>query len=150
MPIDYSKYPANWHTEIRPRIMARAGEQRDIDGNIVKQACCEFCKVENRKTILRGEYDGKEVYQGMDGWIYDANTSEQIGGGYLGEVDPQNKNKCIEIVLTVAHLDHDPENENVNDAKLSALCQRCHLNYDRPHLTQKRTVRKYKNSLFPI
>lgn len=130
--------------------MARAGEERDGDGNVVKQACCEFCKTENRKLILRGEYSGKEVYQDEDGWIYDANTSEQIGGDYLGEVDPQNKNKLIEVVLTIAHLDHDPENQNVEDDRLAALCQRCHLNYDRPHILQKKRERKYKNSLFPI
>ena len=27
MPIDYSNYPANWKTEIRPAILARAGNQ---------------------------------------------------------------------------------------------------------------------------
>lgn len=33
------------------------------------------------------------------------------------------------VVLTIAHLDHTPEN---NDQKnLKAWCQRCHLNYDR-------------------
>lgn len=130
--------------------MARAGEERDGDGNITAHACCEFCKVENRSVILRGEYGGREVYQDMDGLIYDAKTSERIGEDYLGEVDRENKNKCIEIVLTIAHLDHDPENHNVEDDRLAALCQRCHLNHDRPHLTQKRRVRKYKNSLFPI
>lgn len=35
------------------------------------------------------------------------------------------------VVLTVAHLDHQPENcENGN---LRAMCQRCHLRYDLPH-----------------
>lgn len=33
------------------------------------------------------------------------------------------------VVLTIAHLDHMPEhNESSN---LAALCQKCHLNYDR-------------------
>jgi len=32
-------------------------------------------------------------------------------------------------VLTVAHLDHRPE--NCHDSNLLALCQRCHLRYDR-------------------
>ena len=35
------------------------------------------------------------------------------------------------VVLTVAHLDHNPA--NCADDNLRALCQRCHLNYDRPH-----------------
>lgn len=35
------------------------------------------------------------------------------------------------IVLTVAHLDHQPE--NCADENLKAMCQRCHLRYDVPH-----------------
>ncbi|GAA0501117.1 hypothetical protein [Streptomyces olivaceiscleroticus] len=35
------------------------------------------------------------------------------------------------VVLTVAHLDHTPE--NCNDANLRAMCQGCHLHYDRDH-----------------
>lgn len=35
------------------------------------------------------------------------------------------------VVLTVAHLDHQPE--HCDDDNLLALCQRCHLAYDRDH-----------------
>jgi len=35
------------------------------------------------------------------------------------------------VVLTVAHLDHDPQ--NCSDENLRALCQRCHLRYDADH-----------------
>lgn len=35
------------------------------------------------------------------------------------------------VVLTVAHLDHIPE--NCDPANLLAMCQRCHLAYDREH-----------------
>jgi hypothetical protein len=34
------------------------------------------------------------------------------------------------VVLTVAHLDHTPE--NCADDNLAALCQRCHNRYDAP------------------
>lgn len=37
------------------------------------------------------------------------------------------------VVLTIAHLDHDPENWDVSDDRLKALCQKCHLAYDREH-----------------
>jgi hypothetical protein len=33
-----------------------------------------------------------------------------------------------QVVLTTAHLDHDPS--NCDDDNLVALCQRCHLGYD--------------------
>jgi hypothetical protein len=35
------------------------------------------------------------------------------------------------VVLTVAHLDHTPE--NCADENLKAMCQRCHLAYDHQH-----------------
>ena len=35
------------------------------------------------------------------------------------------------VVLTVAHLDHQPE--NCADENLRAMCQRCHLTYDAAH-----------------
>ena len=35
------------------------------------------------------------------------------------------------VVLTVAHLDHVPE--NVARSNLRAMCQRCHLTYDAKH-----------------
>lgn len=33
------------------------------------------------------------------------------------------------VVLTIAHLDQQPENNNPDN--LRALCQKCHLGYDR-------------------
>lgn len=38
------------------------------------------------------------------------------------------------VVLTVAHLDHQPE--NCSPANLRAMCQACHLSYDREHHAQ--------------
>lgn len=35
------------------------------------------------------------------------------------------------VVLTVAHLDHTPE--NCDQTNLRAMCQRCHLTYDAEH-----------------
>ena len=35
------------------------------------------------------------------------------------------------VILTVAHLDHKPE--NCADENLKAMCQRCHLRYDAHH-----------------
>lgn len=54
------------------------------------------------------------------------------------------------VVLTVAHLDHVPENCDgmgpldvalpVAQSNLRAWCQRCHLNYDALHHAQTRYV----------
>lgn len=35
------------------------------------------------------------------------------------------------VVLTVAHLDHTPE--HCDPDNLAAMCQGCHLHYDRDH-----------------
>jgi len=40
------------------------------------------------------------------------------------------------VVLTVAHLDHTPE--NCDPDNLRAMCQRCHLSYDREHHAETR------------
>ncbi len=43
--------------------------------------------------------------------------------------------RLVQIVLTVAHLDHDPTNNGTkgNRPNLQALCQRCHNLHDGPH-----------------
>jgi hypothetical protein len=38
------------------------------------------------------------------------------------------------VVLTTAHLDHTPE--RCEDENLKAMCQGCHLHYDREHHAQ--------------
>ena len=38
------------------------------------------------------------------------------------------------VILTVAHLNHTPE--DCDDANLKAMCQGCHLHYDREHHAQ--------------
>lgn len=45
-----------------------------------------------------------------------------------------------QVVLTVAHLDHTPE--NCSDDNLRAMCQRCHLAYDKGHHERSRRRRK--------
>lgn len=47
------------------------------------------------------------------------------------------------VVLTVAHLDHIPE--NCADDNLRAACQRCHNRYDRAH--RNTTKNSGRNSL---
>lgn len=57
-----------------------------------------------------------------------------------GEPHPITGSK---VVLTVAHLDHTPE--NCSDDNLLAGCQRCHLRYDAKHHAQTRRQSKRCN-----
>ncbi len=45
--------------------------------------------------------------------------------------------KMARIVLTIAHLDHTPE--NCDPSNLRALCQRCHNQYDMKHRAETRS-----------
>jgi hypothetical protein len=66
------------------------------------------------------------------------------------------------VVLTVAHLNHDPMNcdgmESVDDiysvsllpiekSNLRALCQRCHLTYDATHHAENAATTRHKKKL---
>lgn len=47
------------------------------------------------------------------------------------------------VILTTAHLDRQPE--NCSPDNLKAMCQRCHLRYDRPqHAENARVTREAK------
>src|SRR4030067_3001757 len=48
--------------------------------------------------------------------------------------------KCVEVVLTIAHLDHDPTNNH--DGNLRALCQQCHNQHDVKHRAETRRAKK--------
>ena len=54
-----------------------------------------------------------------------------------GDPNPATGSK---VVLTVAHLNHLPE--DCRRANLVALCQRCHNRYDAPMRARKRKLKK--------
>lgn len=54
-------------------------------------------------------------------------------GAVNGQPHPRTRST---VVLTVAHLDHAPE--NAHPANLRAMCQACHLRYDRDHHAETR------------
>lgn len=136
-PCDYGLYHKEWKTKIRPDILERDGH------------CCKFCKVPNKAVICRGEWDDKPVWQNDDGQIYDATNGKYLGSSYVGNVwDAENLKKQIltKVVLTIAHLDQNKENNDYNN--LAALCQRCHLRIDLSHHMKKsRETRRKKKGL---
>lgn len=113
MPIDYKKYPSNWKTEIRPRILARANNT------------CEFCGLENKTFVPSSKKGNKTYWGGLS--LYEWYSTPF---------------KMVQVVLTVAHLDHDEENHNIKDERLRALCQLCHLRYDAPEKARRRKNKK--------
>jgi hypothetical protein len=109
MPINYKDYPPNWK-EIRKRILLRADNK------------CEFCGVTNYAFVWRDK---------MGKW-------QLMPEGHEADAMALDGFKFTKIVLTIAHLDHDKLNHSVQDDRLAALCQKCHLGYDLPRHIENR------------
>lgn len=113
-PENKARYPKNWK-EIRKAILERAGHQ------------CEFCGLDNYVCGYRDE--NKDFVPTTD--IQSAYQAGKMGF------------KLINVVLTIAHMDHTPENND--PANLKALCQQCHNRYDMKFRVENRK----KNKLTP-
>ena len=116
-PENRARYPKDWPA-ISNRIRERAGNR------------CEFC------GVLNGEIGGRSP-AGV--WHKAQPKGEKLlrlewpepGTWWWCEGYEIAYLRIVRIVLTVAHLDHTPE--NCDPANLKALCQRCHLTYDAKH-----------------
>lgn len=108
-------YPPNWK-EISHRIrFERANGE------------CEWCGAPHGYFIVRE----------------DPNSSNWRLYGLADEAAALEGHKrvdCVRVILTTAHLDHDPTNND--ESNLAALCQRCHLKYDmKQHVRNARATR---------
>jgi len=121
MPIDYKKYPANWKSEIRPDILKRANN------------CCEFCGIENKVVFI----NDREILQS-----YENSNFYICPDGYKRLLGKTGSWHLKQIVLTIAHLDHDITNNDY--LNLRALCQRCHNRHDVGFRKQNRDKNKLK------
>ncbi len=89
-----------------------------------------------------GRPHGRLVYHLGDGrwWDEDAGCWRTARGRVVrGLVPPEQLNQpalTTRVVLSCAHLDHDPTNNKAQN--LRAFCQRCHLEYDRPEHQRRR------------
>lgn len=130
MPIresERARYPADW-PEISRRVREAAGQR------------CEWCRAPNGELIDRSR-DG-ESYMLMDGQVFSAANGERLGM-CRGSEWP-SCGKLTKVVLTVAHLDHQPE--NCAPDNLKALCQRCHLRYDAKHHAKNAAITRREKS----
>lgn len=114
-PENKARYPKNWKA-IRAQILQRAGDK------------CEKCNAVNGTCICRGAGDDADTYMIEDGEVFDAETGESLGWCRHSDYEV---GRMVDIVLTIAHLDHTPENNDPENLK--AWCQRCHLRYDAVH-----------------
>lgn len=132
-PENKHRYPKDWKA-----ISKRIREVRA--GNL-----CEQCRAPNGNFIARGIASDEGTYMLEDGEV-----RSEIDGRKLGRArgSEYNSRGLVRVVLTVAHLDHQPEN-NVEE-NLKALCQKCHLHHDREQhkATRARTRRNHTRDMF--
>jgi hypothetical protein len=83
-------------------------------------------KPENRKSCPRNWKEIRAEVLERAG-----NKCEKCGRMNQFWYDPCNED-CVYVVLTVAHLDHDPTNNGTpgDRPNLAALCQRCRNRHD--------------------
>jgi hypothetical protein len=114
-PENLARYPKDWKA-IRARILQRAHYRCEHDG----------CQAMHREL---GYWRGDE-------WVRMSRALRDAGctaGSRIACADG-SEIKIIMIVLTIAHLDHTPE--NCADDNLRAWCQKHHLRYDQQHHAQ--------------
>lgn len=113
MPVDWSRYPANWR-DIRAAILQRATPEGET------MPRCEWCGAPDRAVIVRDDPADPTV------WRY----------AELDEMLDRSGTRTTHIILTIAHLgaphaDGRPgdkhDKHDVRPENLAALCQRCHL-----------------------
>lgn len=130
-PENKKLYSPNWK-EISGRVRTRAGNK------------CEKCGVANYAVGFRdsdvsfsGVGGGIEMDLAAQGLQYPSlqpmtyKLARSIADG-INEISIDSDDpKYIVIVLTVAHLNHDPTDNRMEN--LACYCQRCHLRHDQQH-----------------
>lgn len=128
-PAMRDRYPANW-PELSRSVREEAGQK------------CERCKAPNGQTIARGAGTDAGTYMLEHGEVFDDQTGERRGTARGSEYEVK---RWTRVVLTVAHVDHDPSNNARSN--LRAWCQKCHLEHDRDeHTTNARETRRSRKA----
>jgi len=141
-PENKGLYPSNWD-EIRKRILTR-------DKN-----CCYTCGLHDHSVGYRNQKgafipcSGNLVMEDYGhGWNpstgYPLSFKEAKEMAAFQTMTDEFGYQYIVIVLTIAHLDHNPE--NCIDTNLASLCQRCHNIYDRPHRNETMRLERQKKN----
>ena len=120
-------YGAAWKL-VRAKILERAGNR------------CEWCRRPNRATTV--VLPCGCWFAPAEGRCGEVTTIGRPDGHVFGRTC-SGSFRVAKTVLTVAHLNHVPGDDR--EENLRALCQRCHLRYDRQqHAESARTTRARK------
>lgn len=132
-PENRHRYPANW-PEIRAAILERAGHRCEHS-----EAPGHRCGARHRALGYWREGELWRLPQGFDHLqrriLHFEPLSQALRESGVDKPmtlkTAEGSLKIIRVILTIAHLDHTPE--NCDPENLRALCQRHHLAYDAEH-----------------
>ena len=123
-PENKVRYPKNWKEISEDIRFNRAGNR------------CEVCGVKNYELGGRDSsgnwHKAHPVKERKCRLVWPKQGNEW----WCGDSDNPLMLRIVKIILTVAHLDHTPENCDYDNLK--AMCQSCHLHHDKKlHLTNR-------------
>lgn len=133
MPIDYSLYPPNWFSELRPAVLKRAGH------------ACENCQAKEYDVVRwNSKTEAYESYQAETPTTY-----RQAVALWVELKASHFYDDWTIIKLAIAHIDHDIGNNDLSNLK--ALCNRCHLAHDRyDNARRKKFGKHYERNQFKL
>lgn len=104
MPCDYGEYPANWKTDIRPRILERAGHR------------CEWCGVENYAMGARDQTgrwrDAADIPPGEGS----KRIKIVLTIAHIDHDKTNNDDENLRALCQRCHLNHDRDHHRANAA----------------------------------
>jgi hypothetical protein len=147
-PENVARYPKNWKCEVVPRIAARSKGQCECTGQCGQH---HFSPLQPPKGLPQRPPMRCQARNGeMGAFSSDGYWHRAVAGNDVADVPdyfacPERGQSlpAIKIVLTVAHLNHMPE--DCRDENLLHLCQRCHNRYDAP--TRRRGIQERAKAL---
>lgn len=125
MPININDYHPKWSLISKMIRFTRAGNK------------CEWCGVPNGKVVRRYDNGSKSTVAPK---IQQSWNWGQIRA-YNDKCHKRNGFRITRIVLTVAHLDQNKDNNRFEN--LAALCQKCHLGHDAQQHARNRKYGRY-------
>lgn len=139
-PENRARYPKDWKT-LADSIRERAGHRCEWRENGKRCTCMQYAV--GKWTCVDGLFRwvpehgngpcdaaGQGLHwPSLDRWTY--RDARQFAGDLDWDEICSDAPKPIVIVLTVAHLNHQPE--DCRPENLAAMCQRHHLAYDHVH-----------------
>jgi 5-methylcytosine-specific restriction endonuclease McrA len=138
--------PSDWKV-LRAAVLKRADNRCECRGECgARHAHPQYANAPAQCGIRNAILAARYVADGEERWHEHRHTSECIGEPFCSDAEAPPGTKVVLVVLTIAHRDHKPQNNELEN--LAAFCQRCHLRYDRDEHARTRALKAGQKELF--